>query len=108
MTPGSIKPITGARALGICGDSGTPAHISPAGSFKKTTPAGKYLIENGVAVEGFNSYGSRRGKDRVKTPGTFSNVPLKNPIVPGRGGGLAPIPPDRENRYIFDSPPKNQ
>ncbi len=77
MTPGSIKPITGARALGIFSDSVTTDHISPAGSFKKTTPAGKYLIENGVAVEDFNSYGSRRGNDRVMTRGTFANVRIK-------------------------------
>ncbi len=84
MTPGSIAPITGARALGIFGDSVTTDHISPAGSFKKTTPAGKYLVENGVAVEDFNSYGSRRGNDRVMTRGTFANVRIKNLMVAGR------------------------
>jgi aconitate hydratase len=88
MTPGSIKPITGARALGIFGDSVTTDHISPAGSFKKTTPAGKYLVENGVAVEDFNSYGSRRGNDRVMTRGTFANVRIKNLMVPGVEGGV--------------------
>jgi aconitate hydratase len=88
MSPGSIKPINGARALGIFGDSVTTDHISPAGSFKKTTPAGKYLVENGVAVEDFNSYGSRRGNDRVMTRGTFANVRLKNLMVPGVEGGV--------------------
>ena len=88
MTPGSIKPITGARALGIFGDSVTTDHISPAGSFKQTTPAGKYLIDNGVAVEDFNSYGSRRGNDRVMTRGTFANVRIKNLMVPGVEGGV--------------------
>ncbi len=88
MTPGSIAPITGARALGIFGDSVTTDHISPAGAFKKTTPAGKYLIENGVAVEDFNSYGSRRGNDRVMTRGTFANVRIKNLMVPGVEGGF--------------------
>ncbi|HEX7570750.1 MAG TPA: aconitate hydratase, partial [Verrucomicrobiae bacterium] len=88
MSPGSIKPITGARALGIFGDSVTTDHISPAGSFKKTTPAGKYLVENGVAVEDFNSYGSRRGNDRVMTRGTFANVRIKNLMVPGVEGGV--------------------
>jgi aconitate hydratase len=88
MTPGAIAPITGARALGIFGDSVTTDHISPAGSFKKTTPAGKYLVENGVAVEDFNSYGSRRGNDRVMTRGTFANVRIKNLMVPGVEGGV--------------------
>jgi len=88
MTPGAITPITGARALGIFGDSVTTDHISPAGSFKKTTPAGKYLVENGVAVEDFNSYGSRRGNDRVMTRGTFANVRIKNLMVPGVEGGV--------------------
>ncbi|HEY2329536.1 MAG TPA: aconitate hydratase AcnA [Verrucomicrobiae bacterium] len=88
MAPGSIAPITGARALGIFGDSVTTDHISPAGSFKKTTPAGKYLVENGVAVEDFNSYGSRRGNDRVMTRGTFANVRIKNLMVPGVEGGV--------------------
>src|ERR1035441_8843664 len=77
LQPGSIAPITGARALAIFGDSVTTDHISPAGSIKKTSPAGKYLIENGVAVEDFNSYGSRRGNDRVMTRGTFANVRLE-------------------------------
>jgi aconitate hydratase len=88
MTPGSIKPITGARALGIFGDSVTTDHISPAGSIKKTSPAGKYLIENGVTAEDFNSYGSRRGNDRVMTRGTFANVRIKNLMVPGVEGGV--------------------
>jgi len=65
----------------------TTDHISPAGSIKKTSPAGKYLIENGVTVEAFNSYGSRRGNDRVMTRGTFANVRLKNLMVPGIEGG---------------------
>ena len=85
--PGSIAEITGARPLGIFGDSVTTDHISPAGSIKKTSPAGRYLQENGVAVEDFNSYGSRRGNDRVMTRGTFANVRLKNLMVPGIEGG---------------------
>jgi aconitate hydratase len=87
LQPGSIKPITGARALAIFGDSVTTDHISPAGSIKKTSPAGKYLIENGVTAEDFNSYGSRRGNDRVMTRGTFANVRIKNLMVPGTEGG---------------------
>jgi aconitate hydratase len=87
LQPGSIAPITGARALAIFGDSVTTDHISPAGSIKKSSPAGKYLIENGVTAEDFNSYGSRRGNDRVMTRGTFANVRIKNLMVPGTEGG---------------------
>jgi aconitate hydratase len=108
MTPGSIKPITGARALGIFGDSVTTDHISPAGSFKKTTPAGKYLVENGVAVEDFNSYGSRRGNDRVMTRGTFANVRIKNLMVPGVEGGVTKLQPSGEQVSIYDASMKYQ
>jgi len=108
MTPGSIKPITGARALGIFGDSVTTDHISPAGSFKKTTPAGKYLIDNGVAVEDFNSYGSRRGNDRVMTRGTFANVRIKNLMVPGVEGGVTKLQPSGEMVSIYDASMKYQ
>ena len=108
MTPGSIKSITGARALGIFADSVTTDHISPAGSFKKTTPAGKYLIENGVAVEDFNSYGSRRGNDRVMTRGTFANVRIKNLMVPGVEGGVTKFQPDGEQMSIYDASIKYQ
>ena len=108
MTPGSIKPITGARALGIFGDSVTTDHISPAGSFKKTTPAGKYLVENGVAVEDFNSYGSRRGNDRVMTRGTFANVRIKNLMVPGVEGGVTRLQPSGEQVSIYDASMKYQ
>jgi aconitate hydratase len=88
LPPGSIAEIKGARALGIFGDSVTTDHISPAGSIKKTSPAGKYLIENGVEPADFNSYGSRRGNDRVMTRGTFANVRIKNLMVPGVEGGV--------------------
>jgi aconitate hydratase len=87
MQPGGITEIKGARALAIFGDSVTTDHISPAGSIKKTSPAGKYLIENGVAAEDFNSYGSRRGNDRVMTRGTFANVRIKNLMLAGEEGG---------------------
>ena len=103
MTPGSIKPIAGARALGIFGDSVTTDHISPAGSFKKTTPAGKYLIDNGVAPEDFNSYGSRRGNDRVMTRGTFANVRIKNLMVPGVEGGDTILQPEGKKVSIYDA-----
>ena len=88
LQPGEIRGISGARPLAIFGDSVTTDHISPAGSIKKTSPAGKYLLERGVAVEDFNSYGSRRGNDRVMTRGTFANVRIKNLMVPGTEGGV--------------------
>jgi aconitate hydratase len=86
--PGEIREIKNARALGIFGDSVTTDHISPAGSIKKSSPGGKYLIERGVKPEDFNSYGSRRGNDRVMTRGTFANVRIKNLMVPGTEGGV--------------------
>jgi len=87
MEAGSIGEIRGARALGIFGDSVTTDHISPAGSIKRTSPAGRHLIERGVAAEDFNSYGSRRGNDRVMTRGTFANVRIKNLMLGGEEGG---------------------
>jgi aconitate hydratase len=87
MEAGHISEIKGARALGIFGDSVTTDHISPAGAIKKTSPAGKFLLENGVAADEFNSYGSRRGNDRIMTRGTFANVRIKNLMVPGVEGG---------------------
>ena len=88
LQPGGLSEIKGARALGIFGDSVTTDHISPAGSIKKTSPAGKYLTEHGVTPQDFNSYGSRRGNDRVMTRGTFANVRIKNLMVPGTEGGV--------------------
>jgi len=88
MKPGTIGDIHGACALGIFGDSVTTDHISPAGSFKKDSPAGKYLIEHGVEPTDFNSYGARRGNDRVMTRGTFANVRIKNLMLPGVEGGV--------------------
>jgi len=102
MTPGSIKPISGARALGIFGDSVTTDHISPAGAIKKSSPAGKFLIENGVTAEDFNSYGSRRGNDRVMTRGTFANVRIKNLMLGGEEGGNT-IGPDGAKTSIYDA-----
>ena len=88
MQPGTITEIRGASALGIFGDSVTTDHISPAGSFKKDSPAGKYLVEQGVQPVDFNSYGARRGNDRVMTRGTFANVRIKNLMLPGIEGGV--------------------
>jgi aconitate hydratase len=88
---GEIKPIAsieGARTLVKVGDSVTTDHISPAGSFKGETPAGKFLVERGVHPRDFNSYGSRRGNDRIMTRGTFANIRLKNQLAPGTEGGF--------------------
>jgi aconitate hydratase len=103
MQAGEISEIKGARALAIFGDSVTTDHISPAGSIKKTSPAGKYLIENGVAADDFNSYGSRRGNDRVMTRGTFANVRIKNLMVPGVEGGVTQFQPTGEQLSIYDA-----
>jgi aconitate hydratase len=108
MQSGSIHEIKGARALAIFGDSVTTDHISPAGSIKKTSPAGKYLIENGVTAEDFNSYGSRRGNDRVMTRGTFANVRIKNLMVAGVEGGVTKFQPDGEQLSIYDASIKYQ
>ena len=88
MQTGKIADIKGARPLGIFGDSVTTDHISPAGAIKAASPAGKYLVEHGVEPQDFNSYGSRRGNDRVMTRGTFANVRIKNLMVPGVEGGV--------------------
>src|SRR5208283_3897017 len=103
MEPGSIAEIRGARALGIFGDSVTTDHISPAGSIKKSSPAGKFLVESGVAFEDFNSYGSRRGNDRVMTRGTFANVRIKNLMMGGEEGGSTVLQPEGTKLSIFDA-----
>jgi len=103
LQPGEIGEIRCARALGIFGDSVTTDHISPAGSIKKASPAGKYLLERGVAFEDFNSYGSRRGNDRVMTRGTFANVRLKNLMAPGTEGGVTKHQPTGEIMSIYDA-----
>ena len=86
--PGQIKAVHGARVLVMVGDSVTTDHISPAGDIKKAGPAGKFLMEAGVKPLDFNSYGSRRGNDRVMTRGTFANIRLKNLLSPGTEGGV--------------------
>jgi aconitate hydratase len=88
------------------GDSITTDHISPAGAIAVKSPAGQYLIENGVPVEEFNSYGSRRGNDWVMTRGTFANIRLKNALVPGIEGGVTIHFPDGEQMSIFDASQK--
>jgi aconitate hydratase len=103
LQPGVISEIRGARALGIFGDSVTTDHISPAGAIKKASPAGQYLLQHGVAFADFNSYGSRRGNDRVMTRGTFANVRIKNLMVPGVEGGVTLHQPSGEQMSIFDA-----
>jgi aconitate hydratase len=103
MQPGDIHEIKGARPLAIFGDSVTTDHISPAGSIKKTSPAGKYLVEHGVEPADFNSYGSRRGNDRVMTRGTFANVRIKNLILAGQEGGDTILQPDGTKLSIYDA-----
>ena len=103
MEPGKAADIRGARPLAIFGDSVTTDHISPAGSIKANSPAGRYLVENGVKPQDFNSYGSRRGNDRVTTRGTFANVRIKNLMVPGVEGGVTVHQPDGERMAIYDA-----
>jgi aconitate hydratase len=103
LKPRPVPPVTGGRALGIFGDSVTTDHISPAGSIKKSSPAGRYLLENNVSLPDFNSYGSRRGNDRVMTRGTFANVRIKNLMVPGTEGGVTAHQPSGEVLSIFDA-----
>ena len=107
LQPGSIKAITGARALGIFGDSVTTDHISPAGAIKKSSPAGKFLQDNGVTFEDFNSYGSRRGNDRIMTRGTFANVRIKNLMLGGEEGGNTIYQPTNEKMSIYDAAVKH-
>jgi aconitate hydratase len=101
--PEPIKPILGARVLAMVGDSVTTDHISPAGSIKKDSPAGKYLMDNGVKPIDFNSYGSRRGNDRVMTRGTFANIRLRNQLAPGTEGGLTKYLATGETTTIYDA-----
>jgi aconitate hydratase len=109
MAPAKVGDIHGARALGIFGDSVTTDHISPAGSIKPTSPAGTYLLSNGVSVADFNSYGSRRGNHEVMLRGTFANVRIKNLMLPPRAdgtreeGGVTLFQPAGEKVSIYDA-----
>jgi aconitate hydratase len=102
-TPPPVGEITGARVLALLGDSITTDHISPAGSIKKDSPAGKYLIDHGVGPKDFNQYGARRGNHDVMMRGTFANVRLKNMLVPGVEGGVTRHLPDGEQTSIYDA-----
>ncbi len=98
-----IEPIHGARVLVKVGDSVTTDHISPAGAIPARFPAGQYLIEKGVSVRDFNSFGSRRGNDRVMTRGTFGNIRLKNHLVDGKEGSYTVKFPEAEEMFIYDA-----
>ena len=109
MNPVAISDIVGARALGIFGDSVTTDHISPAGSIKESSPAGKYLLQNSVAKTDFNSYGARRGNHEVMMRGTFANVRIKNLMLPLNKdgsrieGGYAVLQPSGKQMAIYDA-----
>jgi aconitate hydratase len=106
--PAAVEDIAGARPLAILGDSVTTDHISPAGSIKKDSPAGKYLIEHGVDPKDFNSYGSRRGNHEVMMRGTFANIRIKNEMVPGTEGGVTKYYPGAMAMPIYDAAMKYQ
>jgi aconitate hydratase len=101
--PAPVQDIQGARALGVFGDSITTDHISPAGSIKQASPAGKYLLEHGVAARDFNSYGSRRGNHEVMMRGTFANIRIRNRMVPEIEGGYTLHLPSAEPLPIYDA-----
>ena len=98
-----VKDLTGMRVLALLGDSVTTDHISPAGSIPVDSPAGKYLIAQGVAPKDFNSYGARRGNHEVMVRGTLANIRLRNQLAPGTEGGYAIHLPDGEQMFIYDA-----
>lgn len=110
MTPelSPIQPIAGARCLALLGDSVTTDHISPAGAIAKDGPAGKYLQDHQVEPRNFNSYGSRRGNDRVMVRGTFANIRIRNQLAPGTEGGVTIHVPSGEPMSIYDASMKYQ
>jgi aconitate hydratase len=101
--PESVKPLLGARCLALLGDSVTTDHISPAGAIAKDSPAGKFLMNAGIDPRDFNSYGSRRGNDRVMLRGTFANIRIRNQLAPGTEGGLTRHLPDGKLTTIYDA-----
>jgi aconitate hydratase A / 2-methylisocitrate dehydratase len=103
VKPGALTDLRGLRALALLGDSITTDHISPAGSIPAESPAGKYLIANGVQPKDFNSYGARRGNHEVMMRGTFANIRLKNQLAPGTEGGWTIHQPSGEKMYIYDA-----
>jgi aconitate hydratase len=103
MTPAPLADVRGARALAVLGDSVTTDHISPAGNIARSSPAARYLIEQGVEPKDFNSYGARRGNHEVMMRGTFANIRLRNRLVPGVEGGVTVHLPDGEQSSIYDA-----
>jgi len=103
MTPGTITDLVNLRPLAIAGDSITTDHISPAGAIKEDGPAGRYLAEKGVMKRDFNSFGSRRGNDRIMTRGTFANVRFKNKMAEGKEGGYTKLMPEGTPMDIYDA-----
>src|SRR5579885_2579464 len=103
-----IEDITGMRVLALLGDSITTDHISPAGSIPVNSPAGQYLIAQGVAPKDFNSYGARRGNHEVMVRGTLANVRLRNQLAPGTEGGWTTYLPDCEQMFIYDASTRYQ
>jgi aconitate hydratase len=101
--PAPVTDVKDARVLLVLGDSITTDHISPAGSIKKSSPAGIYLTQHGVDVKDFNSYGSRRGNDEVMVRGTFANVRLRNLLAPGTEGGVTRHLPDGDAMSVYDA-----
>ncbi len=101
--PAPLRDISAARVLALLGDSVTTDHISPAGNISKTSPAAKYLVEQGVKPEDFNSYGARRGNHEVMVRGTFANIRLRNQLVPGVEGGVTTHVPTGEKMSIYDA-----
>jgi aconitate hydratase len=103
LEPEPLRPLRNARPLAMFGDSITTDHISPAGAITANSPAGLYLIAQGVPEEDFNTYGARRGNDRVMVRGTFANVRIRNRMVPGVEGGVTLYQPTRERMSIYDA-----
>jgi aconitate hydratase len=103
LEPPAVPDLRGARILAVLGDTVTTDHISPAGDIPLDSPAGRYLVERGLEKKDFNSYGSRRGNDRVMVRGTFANIRLKNQMVPGVEGGVTVHVPSGERMSIFDA-----
>lgn len=103
LDPNPIQPIIGMRPLALFGDSVTTDHISPAGNIQESSPAGEYLKSKGIEQKEFNSYGSRRGNDRVMTRGTFANIRIKNLLLDDKEGGFTKLMPDNELMPIFDA-----
>ena len=101
--PAALKDITGARVLLKMGDSVTTDHISPAGGFPKTSPAGGFLLERQIRPEDFNSYGARRGNFEVMTRGTFANIRIRNEMVPGTEGGFTKHLPDGKDMSVYEA-----